>query len=312
MTEQITRDGLDNFHRLTSYDIKLFFDQYVDFIDNHYSNITNYYSAASNVNPTHALNKLSWLLKERSKIIDVVVLNSPSLDNYENWAILEYVENIGHALETANNLSRWLRSSITNDGYKQDVIGQHMASQGQALDDIERDVLKSNDWRNEWVTTAIQNELEEEDYTPDGGYLIRVIYKNNSSIFLNGVVDNINEPQKTYGKDINKRITFENDDLVVLDYKDTIMQSAEILTGLNRGDDPAYPDRGLNTKAIIGGNLAGISYPTIFRDLAGNFATDDSFRSFQITDVKREQDAIFLHFQVATKAGDVFSQTSQL
>lgn len=311
--ETLDQEILDRFEQLASYNIRQFLNNYLDFVDNHYSNITNYYSSASTVNPTVSFNKLDWLLKERKKIIDVVILNSGALEeDYQFWVLLEHIEDIGHTLETAHNSSKWLRAASTNDGYKLEVLDKYMAKAGEGLEDIERRVLHSDNWRDQWVHTALENELEEEDYTLDGGYLIKVIYKNNTSLFLSGVVDNIDEPLKTYGKDIDKRILFENDDLVVLDYEDTIFQSARILADLKREDDPAYPERGVNVKGILGGSLAAISYPTMFRELAGNFATDDSFKSFAIKDIRGQGDAIFLDFEVGTKAGDVLSQTSQL
>lgn len=309
--ESVDKNTLDEFERLTSYNIFRYIAGYVEFIDNHYANIINYYSSASNVNPTIALNALKWLTQEHKKIIDVVTLNAGSLSNYKFWVLLEYIEDIGHTLESANNASKWMRAASTNGGYKQEVIDEYVASQGQTLAEIERRILASDNWRDEWVNTGIDNALEEEDYTPEGGYLIKIVYKNNNSLFLSGVVDNIDEPKKTYGKDIDKRITIADNDILVLDYKDTIFQSAKILTDLKREDDPAYPERGVNVKAILG-PLAAISYPTIFRDLAANFATDDSFKAFMVKDIRGEQDAIFLDFEVHTKAGDILSETSQL
>lgn len=312
MTNIVTRDTLDDFERLSSYDIETFFNNYIEFSEFHYANITNFFSGVSSIVPTESINKLSWLVKEYKKIVDVTILNAVSLSNLQYWDLLEYIEDIGHALETADNSSKWLRSALTSTGYKQQVVVDYMLSQGETLEQAERKALKSTNFRDTWVETALENNLEEEDYDGDGGALIKVIYKNNSSLILEGVVDNIDTPEKTYGKDIDRNITFEDDDLKVLSYQDTLTQCVDILTNLKREDDPAFPDRGINTKAIIGGNLAAISYPSIFRDLAGNFATDDSFKAISITDVKKNQDIIYLDFQIETKAGDVFSRQVQL
>lgn len=305
MTEKITIDILDRFKEITKYDIGSFFQDYISFVEIDYPNIANYYQGVSDSVPKDSFNVLSGLIEEQGKAIDVIILNASSLDNYQYWALTEYVEDIGGALQTADNASKWLRSNLTKDGYKQNVSIGFTASQNQGLEQVERDSLSSND-PDGWVDTALQNQLTEEDYNLDGGYLIKVIFKNNSSIALESVVDNINESEKTYGLDIDRRIIFENDDLLTLSYNDTMLQSAKILTDLKKGDDPAFPDRGLDVKNIVGSNLAGISYPTIFRQLAGNFATDDGFKSFTITDVATEQDAIKIKFQVETRSGEVF------
>jgi hypothetical protein len=68
----------------------------------------------------------------------------------------------------------------------------------------------------------------------------------------------------------------------------------------------------VNVKAIVGNSIAAIYYPAIFRDLAAVFATDDSFKSLFVTDIRREADAILLDFTVETKAGDVFNKSVQL
>jgi len=312
MTEIIDADVLDGFKSVTQYDVKDFFVKYLDFIDNEYSNIINYYTGASAIAPSTSFTKLDYLVKEQKKVIDAFVLNSASLDNYKYWALLEYVEDIGHTLETAKNSSRWLRAAVTQDGYRQQVISEHMTAQGQSLEGMERSVIRSTSYRDSWVNTAMENNLAEDDYNLDGGYLIKIIYKNNASLFLEGVVDAIDEPKKTYGLDIDKRITFEDSDLVVLSYENTIVQCAKILTDLKREDDPAYPDRGINVKAIVGNTQMGVTYPTLFRELAGNFATDDSFRSLSITDVRKILDVVYVDFTVETKAGDFFNKSIQL
>ncbi len=310
--ERIDEPILDEFQRLTSYDISTFFSTYIEFNDQHYPDIINFYSSASIVVPTVAFERLAWLQKEKRKVVDLVILNESSLDNYQFWIVVEYIEEIGYALETANNSSKWLRAASTGEGYRQQVVTDYMTSQGQTLEDIERKVLQSNTSRDSWADTALENQLAEDDYNLEGGQLIKVVYKNNASLFLNSVVDNIDEPQKTFGLDIDRNITFEDDDLVVLGYEDTLKQSAQILSELKRNDDPAFPDRGVDHKSVLGGSLAAVSYPAIFRDLASNFATDDSFKSFSVTDVRREVDKIMLDFTVETKTGDFFSQSSQL
>lgn len=313
MTEQITIEILDSFEQATGFDVKRFLARYIRFTELYYSNIVNFYGGVISIMPTIALHELETLIEEQKQVIDVTILNASSISDYEYWALLEYVEDIGHTLETINNISKWLRSAITKDGYKQQVLATYMLSQNETLDRMERVKLKSNDPNNTWVDTALENELREEDYTSDGGALLKVVYKNNAALFLNSVVDNIDTAEKTYGLDLDKKIQFvPGGDLAVLSYQDTIKQAAWILSTLKKEDDPAYPDRGINSKTVIGSNVASIAYPILFRELASTFATDDTFRSFSITDVRRESDAIFIDFEAETKAGNSFNETIAL
>lgn len=309
MTEIITDSATEQFKEITGYDVQSFFDKYVDFTENHYPNIVNYYSNLSDISPVDSFNLLKVLMSEQKKIVDISILNANSLNNYEFWALIEYIEDMGSVLETANNASKWLRSSVTKNGYRKQIVSSKYTAQGQGLEQLEKDVLKSDNFRDSWVDTALQNELREEDYNLDGGELIKVIYKNNASLFLNGVVDNIDTAEKTYGKDIDVNLIIENDDLVILSYKDTVIQSVKILTELKKGGDSTFPERGI---AMTGTSLAGFSYPIIFRQLANNFATDDTFKSFSIKDIKREQDGIFVEFTVETRAGEVFDDLIRL
>lgn len=310
MNEEITDSILDDFKSATKYDISQFLADYISFIETDYATISNYYSGLSDILPKNELKRLDNLIKEQKKIIEIINLNANILANYEYWIVTEYIEDIGNALDTANNASVWLRSSQTKDGFKNNVIMSTTLSQNQGLKELDRDNLKSND-PDGWVDIALQNQLREEDYNLSGGHLIKVIYKNNAGIVLNSVLDNIDSPEKTYGKDIDRRVIIDTveSDLTCLNYNDTLYQSAKILTDLGKGDDPDFIDRGIDAKNAIGSNVAAISYPTIFRQLAGNFATDDCFKSIAINDIKRNQDGVFVDFQMETRSREIISQS---
>jgi len=311
MNEEITSDTIDRFEELTKYPMRLFLSNYIDFIDNYYSTLIGFYGGNISVVPTVAFNKLTTLIATQREAINSIISNNSTLDNYQFWVLTEYVEDIGQALETANNISRWMRSSTASDGYKQQVLSELMLSQGEQLESFERNKLKSSDSRDSWVTTALQNELREEDYDLQGGQLIKATFKNSASLVLNGVVDNIDTAQKTYGIDIDRTLSFDDDDLTILSYEQTMQQSLDVLSQLKKGDDPAFVERGIN-KELVGSNIAGISYPIIFRDMANVFASDDSFQSFSIIDIKRQGDAALIEYQVQTKAGDYFNKNVQL
>lgn len=306
--EQVTIDSIDNFKLKTTYDLNSFFENYVDFIDNDYGNIINFYTGTSDVYPTQSFKVLKSLLEEGKKIIDVFINNINNLPTYDYWILLENIEDMIATLMTADNSSRWCRSSIVSTkGYLQNVQVQYVGKQGQGLEQIEKDVIGSNDPEETWVDTALNNDLREEDYTIDGNYLIKIVYSNGKSVAIQSVVDNIDTAEKTYGLDVKRVLEFDDNDLVVLGYNDTLLQSAEILAGLKQGDNPVIPDLGIDPR-FIGSNVAAFSYPTLFRQVAQSFASDDCFEAFAIIDVDRDQDSIQLRFQVKPKAGKFIDQ----
>lgn len=306
MTELITQDVLDDFYDITKYDIQTLMEKYVNFIENQYPRISNYFTNLSDVVPQTAFTSLDELRTNCSELIDIFSVNNNILSDYKFWVLLEYIEDMTTTLATANNASRWLRSSKISYHYEQNTSVDYIASQGELLEGVEKK-MGSND-EDDWVKTSLINQLKEEDYTPEGGYYLKVNFKNGGAINLKCVVDNIDSSTKTYGLDICRTITFVNDDLKVLGYKETIIQAAEIIGGLKQGDNPTFPLDGIDPRLVVGSTLAGALYPVVFRQLATTFSKDDTFKSFGITDVKKGE-ATQVFYQVETRAGDVMTRS---
>lgn len=305
--EPLSDDLLDNFERLTGYDVRAFLNSFLSFSDSDYPAINNFYVGTSDVLPTVALTHLTSLIAEYGRLNDVIQLNATLLEAYQYWVLTEYLDTISHSLESTQRLSRWARSAPTKSGYRKQVISDYMLGQGETLQDVNRKVLGSND-PDGWVDVALQNGLAEDDYTLLGGTLIKVIFQNNTSFVLNSVVDNVDSQDKVYGTDVRATIGFDEDteDLVVLSPANTNLQSIEILSSLQKGDDPSIPQDGMVLKGtVLGGNIAGVAFPALFRDLAANFATDDSFKAIGITDVRRDADVTYLDITVQPKSGDL-------
>lgn len=319
MADVLTTDMISDFAKVTSYNPTTFFSDYVSFTDTDYPAIVDYFNAVSTIYPTSSFQTLNSLTQEGKKIEGIMQANASALGNYEYWIVAEQIDDINKALETANNVSKWLRSSIVSNKYTPAIQVDYMAKQGQGIEDIQRDVLKSDDPENDWVDTAINNQLREEDYTLNGGYLIKVTYSNAKSINITTIVDNINTSDRTYGLDLSQVISIVSSDLQVLSYKDTAFQSALILGGLVQGDNPTYPQLGIS-RNYVGSNIASVSYPVLFRQLSQTFSTDDSFKNFAILDIKKAQsnnglkveDGILIEYSVSTRAGEVMKNIIQL
>ena len=136
-----------------------------------------------------------------------------------------------------------------------------------------------------------------------------MFYKQNGdSIFIESVVDNI-VGEKILGKDILYKTTFENDDLLVLSYKDTFFQSVNILMKLKKGDNPEFYDLGLQKNVAVGSNINSISYPVLLRQISEAFQTDDTIKSQEITGFRKEQDAIFIDMEIESKMSTIVPLT---
>jgi len=304
--ESVSQEVIDRFFKLTRFDIQTFFDDYVSFIETDYINIVSFFQGRS-LNPNaSSFGNLEDLTKRQKQIIDLFVLNASSFNTYEYWILLEAVEDVGSQLDTTNNLNKWLRSSSTKSGggFVRKVEVDYSAKQGEDLEEISRNVSLSTD-PDSWVDIAINNGLDEEDYSLDGGYLIKLNFQNQDNIQIQSVVSPISSISDSRGLDFDRKISFVDNNLKYLTGKETIVQSSEILLSLERGDNPAFPNDGIDTRNIVGNSLAAVVYPSIVRQVSDLFSKDDTFSSIAVTDISKEQDALFIDVDIKSVAGDL-------
>ena len=112
------------------------------------------------------------------------------------------------------------------------------------------------------------------------------------------------------GKDLYKKIQFANDDLVALDYDVTILQAANILSGMRRGDNPGNPNAGLQTNVIAGSNKAIMNFPVIVRQMSQTFAGDDTLKNFSVNNIAVQDDNLAMTYTVFTRLGEVIQNGS--
>jgi hypothetical protein len=309
--EDITREIIDDFESITKFDIRTYLTDYTTFNDIHYQKIINFYTQVSDVFPQSSFDFLKKLRSSSNELIDVLSSNSASLSHYKFWILTEFIEDIITSLNTANNSSRWTRSSIVNYNYSNNTQVDLVTRQNQSLEDLERE-LSSENPEEDWVDTALINQLREEDYTPEGGVFLKATFKTNKTISLESVVDNLDSSQKTYGKDLYRKLTIVNNDLQTLPYRDTIQQAVEIISSMRRGDNPIFPEDGVDHSLVVGNNFVGAFYPTVFRQLAATFAKDDTFSSFAILNIDKQLENTVVYFQVETRVGDFFNNKINL
>lgn len=304
-------DGiLDQFTSITQFDIRQYLSDYVDFIENHRDNIQRYYSGEiSSINQS-AFSTLNDMITKSITVGNLIRLHHSTMNNTSFWELIEMLDEIETSLETINNSSKWLRSSITNSNFSPNVERKYISRQFETLEQIST-TQGSDDGDNDWVNIAIRNDLKEEDYSQDGGIVVYIKGSNRRSIFINSVVDNITG-EKVYGLDIDKKITFVDNDLKVLSYVDTFKQSLNILTNLLQGDCPEFPQDGIKKSLVVGNNRNSVVYPILFRQLYSTFAKDDTLKSLKIIDVEITGDNTSLTYSVESRLGEQFQETTRI
>jgi hypothetical protein len=115
---------------------------------------------------------------------------------------------------------------------------------------------------------------------------------------IGSVIDNI-QGESVLGKDLKKVLTFVDDDLESLTPKDTIFQTVEILTNLEKGDVPEFKSFGRS--GGVGSNVHVFALSSVIRQIAEIFATDDTLTGFKVKDFQFNQSDAYLQFEVSTR-----------
>lgn len=303
----------DDFKKLTNKDIETFFNKTVKFFRTDYVLLVGYYSGKLTQISSKVFERLDSLQLDLDDMFEKYHLHSSSMKDIRYWELLEQIEEVDNRIKTTRNINRWARSSVTNVAYSPTIQLEYTLSQNQTLENVSRDVLEQPGYQDDWFDIAMRNILEEEDYDLEGGQTLQLELDKtvNLGIIINSVVDCL-AGKSIYGKDIYRKLSFENEDIKVLSYDDTIEQAVSILIGLKKNDNPDYPYLGLQSTVVVGGNQALLNFPVVIRQLTETFQSDDTLKEFQINTIKLEQDNLLSEFQVKTRLNEIYKNTQLL
>lgn len=301
----INKETIEQFEYIFNYPLRDFLLSYQKFLEDNYNKIKQFYSGEVKNADGESFYVLDKLKNELSYIYSIIPMNNNMLTNFVWWDFMTFLEEVDNTLSKIGVMQKWLRSSITNSTYELNPEIELSLKQGQTLETFARVVLGDRDWDNNWTEIALKNDMTEEDYTSDGGNIIKVSFRNGSQVFkIQSVVDTISH-DTILGKDIDKKIQFEDDDLVVLSSTDTFIQSVEILVQSKKSSVPEYPFLGIQENLFVGANINSIVYPSLVRQLSELLKTDDTVKSFTIKSIRRESDAVYVDFEIESRRSDL-------
>lgn len=299
LSQNINRETTQRFSKFIRYNVETFIDLYSIFVDNHQKNIQNYFEIPNYQPNADSFDFLSKMIFEYKKMSDLIKINRKRFTKLDDWELLDFLDDIGVSLDTINQTSKYVRSNKTPNSWRSTSISyNHLLEQHETIEDITVSELGSNNPNNDWINVALANNLLETDYGVDGGVNVEVVKSKTfgSKFTLNSVVDNL-IGEKLYGIDISKKFSFQDNDLYVLSYKNTFLQSVGILIVLEKGDIPEFRNLGRST-GFIGSNLNAFDYKTLIRDLNAVFNTDDTIANFNVNDFKVSQADLFVEYSV--------------
>lgn len=297
------KDAVDNFLVITGYNLETYLLDYALFIDQYREPILNYYQGLNEEVPSVELTELERLIKEGLKIRDIFFYNKDSFQTFDFWELVDTIDDSIIKLETISNASKWFRSAVTDSGFRPTSEFDFTLKQNQTVENLASDIGYV-DKEQDWIKLALRNDLREEGYTSQGAVVLKASFQENVTINVVTVIDNINGIN-VYGKDIYQFLTFENNDLKVLAYKDTLQQAFKINLELRKGDNPEFPEDGLQSSLVAGSNIGSILYPSIFRQLYQTFSKEDVFRNITVQGIKQQEDNIEFIIQAQSRLDEI-------
>ena len=302
---------VEDLQSILRYDITSYLNSYVTFISSHRKNIFDYYSGNTSKPNEISFKSLRLLIEHSKNINDLLDIHRESLRKAAFWEISELLTVIFTSLQTVDNSSKWMRSAITKNNFSLSVETLYSLNKLQTLERVSGDILGSSNRDQDWMKLALRNDLKEEDYTTEGGTSLKIAGTRGLTLRLFSVVDNISE-EKVYGIDLNRKITFADEDLQALGYRETIRQAITINGSLKQGDTPEFPQNGIQANLIIGSNARSVSYPVLVRQLYNTFNQDDTMKSLSIQGIELIEDSLQIAMSVETRLGDEFEENITL
>lgn len=291
---------IEIFQNKTNFPLADFLVEANSFFSNEFNDIVNFYSGNKNTLDRSQIKKLNSLSEKALYLQRIFRDNKSKFNTVDFWELLDIIEDIKVKLSTSQNMSKYLRSTINNsldkkNGFVFDTILENQ----ETLEDVNLKKLK-NTYEEDWFDIALENDLKEIDWDISGGKELKLRKKIFQSDLVTSMIDNT-VGEKIYGRDIKKKLTFEDDDLKSLDYKETVNQTVEILASLNKGDIPEYREIGIPIGLYKGSNFSRLNYSSIVRELNKNFSTDDLFSNFNVLEMEYKEGDLYIKYEVNTK-----------
>lgn len=292
---------LDDFEKMTKYNIRSFFEESKYFFYNDYNNFVNFFNGRIEQLDKLYIKRLNYLAEQTIILSNIFLFNKNMMNTIDYWYLLDSFEDIKTKIQTTQNISKYLRSSIVKNNTKSGFVYDYILKREETLENVTNNILTEDDFDNNWINTAFENDLKEIDYDIMGSdKSIKLRKKLFQSNLVTSMIDNT-IGEKIYGKDIKRLISFKNNDLETLGYKETVYQTCEILSTIEKGDVPEFPELGINMNFYKGVNMSQLNFPSIIREMRRNFSTDDLFRDFEIKSLNVDNGSIFIEYQVDTK-----------
>lgn len=294
----------NEFENITKFSLLEYLVKYRSFLQNDYSDIHAYYSGNTETINVSKLNTLQELLSLSNDLIQTFQTFSGKLGNVGYWELQRYCQDLRDTLERISKLPKYCRTAKTSRGYKPYVQISGEIGGLKTIQDLAEQL--GNITENELI---MNNDLQEQDYEIDKLKEIKALVNNKSNIVVTTILE---QPigRKIYGRDINRKISFTDNDLSLVEYEDNVEQKCNILLELTKGDVPEFPNFGKNISVSSG--MYKYNYAELILDIRESFEQDDLFESVNIVDISPNKITGDISLLVEIKTKYVYSTTQSI
>ena len=288
------------FQKVTKYPLVEFLAQYRNFMLNSYPEIDRYFSGeTASIDNAHLI-ALKNLTTECGNCMSQFKNFANKFDKCGYWELMEYIGNLEDTIEKINKLPKFRRTSLTKRGYQAGVQVSADVGGFRTMEDVANVVQNLNRDNYNWVDLMLSNDLNEGDWEIDKLTPLNVLINNTVDVVVTTILD---QPigKRIYGKDINRKVTFVDNDLDIKIWQDNIEQKCDILLSLKRGDVPENMLFGQNAELTIGVTSKSFSYPELVKNLQNTFLQNDLFQYVEITKFQYENGSMFMYCEIKTK-----------
>jgi HPt (histidine-containing phosphotransfer) domain-containing protein len=289
-------DIANEFESITKFSLLDFFVDYRNFLQNDYADIYSYFSGNSETIDVNKLTTLSELLNRSNDLIRAFQTFSGKLGNVGYWELQQYCQDLKDTLERINKLPKYCRTAKTCRGYKPYVQIKADVGGMKTVQDVATEIGGTMSEEE----LIMNNDLQEQDYEIDTLSSINALVDNNTDVIVSTILE---QPigSKIYGRDINRKINFSDNDLTLVKYEENIEQKCDILLELNVGDVPEFPQFGKNFTE--GSGMYTYNYAELVEDVRSSFLQDDLFSEVKVTDINPDKNtgSVTITFSIQTQ-----------
>ncbi len=287
-----------DFQKVTKYPLIDFLTRYRNFMLNSYPVLDAYFSGKTDKIDNEHLTNLKTITEDCK---DVTVQFKNFANKFSScgyWELMDYLDDLNNTIEKINKLPKFRKTSLTKRGYQPFIQVASTVGGMRTIDDVANQVREINKDNTSWIDLMLSNDLNETDWEIDNLTPINVLINNRTDVVVTTILD-MPIGKRIYGKDINRKITFIDNDLLTVEYQANVEQKCDILLELNRGDVPENMLFGKNT--LPGVTMKQFMYAELVSDIQNNFLQNDLFENVNILNFTFENGSMTAVVEIKTK-----------